>query len=256
MPDTREADRHATLAALVDFAYRSLSELKAPIDDPRSEAVVLLYYTMLDLCNAIHLCAVHKRSIAVPTLARQVLDAYVDFTNAIGEEGIRYVRRMELADDQNWLEALTEASSGKNAYYKSFTEAPQLVEWRKLHKDATKEAARQGLSRADAEERFREAELLPEYRSVWKILSASMHNNTSTLRSRHYERTGDSFEIVCSDGRAPYEISCLLHCTELLLNASEVLHEKWGAGRKHFAAQRDRHDELARREAEDDSSKS
>jgi hypothetical protein len=220
------------LARVVDAASLAISALRPKVGDEVALFATPLYYTILDLCSAIELCAREQRSIAVPTLGRQMLDAYVDLINCFGKQG--YVQQMLLADAENWAEQLKQASRGDNPFLRQFSEHPSLPTWRASHAAQIAEAKRKQVKRKSHEERFELADMSHAYFTVWKIFSADLHNNVTALINRHVE-AGDNMTFVSSEGRTPYEMPTVTHACEVLINATDLVHKRYGdAGHDPF----------------------
>jgi hypothetical protein len=235
------------LERLVRAADAGLPFLTVKVGDDSGAVASVLYFTILDLCSALEGCAKNGRSIACPTLARQIIDAYVDLVNVVDVEG--YVAQMELADAQSWAQLLEHASRGTNPYLRSFTESPYLADWRRKHAQQINEARRHSVRRKEAEERFRLAGMEDEYFTVWKLLSASMHNNLSVLRSRHHQVAGNRIGFRSSQFNTPYELSAVSHACDLLVGATDFIHERYGAADADVLAKvREPWQELRRRE--------
>jgi len=62
------------------------------------------------------------------------------------------------------------------------------------------DAAARGNTKLSPEERFEKANLRAEYKSLYPMLSADAHNNTSLLNSRHAKPRGGGFVIELYSG--------------------------------------------------------
>jgi hypothetical protein len=203
------------------------TNLHGMLADEQARAAFALYLTMLDLARSIIVCATNRCSIAVPTLGRQLLDAFVDLKNTCASD--TYVRHLNVKDMLGWKAALEQASTGRNAYFKSFYDASQLSTWRREHAEQAAQATREGIRELGIEDRFKRAGMTDVYHSVWKLLSAHVHNGISALSGRHFDVSEHGVVTVGpSEGRTPYEMPALTHSTELLIDASETIHGKYG----------------------------
>jgi hypothetical protein len=88
-----------------------------------------------------------------------------------------------------------------------------------------------GFVKLSPEDRFAKADLRTVYKSLYPMLSADAHNNTSLLRSRHAQPVGDGYEIGLYLGIGGYGASVLATLCEMLMFASEDMHEAYGWGK-------------------------
>lgn len=243
-----DGERHATIAylALVAETVRPLvGQLTGRIKQPVDRIALSLYVTLIQLAESVKVIAERGPNIAVPTLARQALDAFVDLSNVLTHE--HYWKRLEYADDLSWKKELEHASAPGNPFLRLISESGDtLVESRKLHGQRIAEWKRQGISEAKAEERFRLAGMESEYDALWLMLSAYMHNNVSLLMSRHFSvAANEPMQIDLQPARIPYEIACVAHVGEMLMMAAEKVHERFGSGPIDLTALRRATNELA-----------
>jgi hypothetical protein len=92
------------------------------------------------------------------------------------------------------------------------------------------------VTRVDQKERFQKVGMEAEYFSVWKYLSAHIHNTMSALRNRHLQESTDGeAQLVSSVGHTPFFGSAIIMACNTLLDCSEVMHDRYGEGRKVFA---------------------
>lgn len=232
-------ERQANLAYLglvIDAVRPLMANLVGSVHQEVDRIALSLYMTLFQLAESVRLLASHGPSIAIPTLTRQALDGYVDLCNVLKQEN--YWKRLQLADDQSWQKALQVASAAKNPFMKLISESGDtLIDGRRLHAERIAEWKRQGITEADAKERFKIAEMSNEYESVWPMLSAYLHNSVSLLMSRHFNISEDEpLQIDMRPKQFPYELSCTAHIGELLLMAAEKIHERFGSERIDLSA--------------------
>jgi hypothetical protein len=235
------------LSVVLETIKPQLPRLSFDIEKPVDRISISLYLTIIQLSDAMLLVASAGPSIAVPTLGRQALDAYVDLHNVLTHND--YWKRLELADDQSWLKGLQHASAGKNPYWTALsTSGSFLAEGRKEHADRIKQWTREGLKVAEAKERFELAGMEREYDALWLMLSSFAHNNSSLLISRHFRiREGERPEAEATPSQVPFEMACIGHSAELLILASEKIHARYGDRSLDLSAARKASEELNQR---------
>lgn len=238
----REKDWIELLADIGQVALDNVPGLKPKESTQQSTTALLLYQTIIDVAHAMYIAAVNGSSIAVPTLARQLLDAHVELENVLAAP--EYVDRMFLADVWHWKENLEQSRKG-NPFVASFTLSPELAEWQRDHAAQIAEYERRGVNRIDHKERFEKVGMQAEYFTVWKQLSAHIHNSMSDLRNRHMaEPSEGEFRLASSVGRTPLFGSSIIGACNMLLGCSEAMHERYGAGKAVFAKIREASDAL------------
>lgn len=216
------------LKALDERISGHVTDLRWTNGDEQAVTATLLYRTMLEVSRAMRICVATKQSIAVPTLGRQVLDAFVDLLTVLNKK--EHIDRMELTDALYWRDGLQQARRG-NEYFKSFATDPNLSGWQKSHAEQIDEAARRGVTQANIKDRFKDIGMETIYHSVWKHLSVHSHNNISSLRNRHLtERTAGVVEFVSSENHTPFEAAAVIQTCDFLLASSEALHDRYGKG--------------------------
>lgn len=235
------------LSVVLQLVKQHISKLTFDIEEPADRFSISLYLTILQLCDAILLVASAGPSIAIPTLARQILDAYVDLHNVLTHEG--YWKRLELADDVSWQKGMQHASVGKNPYWDALSSSGTLLtEGRKLHADRIKQWIKEGVTQAAPKERFELAGMQREYHALWLMLSSYTHNNSSLLISRHFRiQENEQPQIEVTPNHVPFEQASIGHCAELLILASEKVHARHGDRALDLAEARRASEELNRR---------
>lgn len=217
----------AFLRLSVDSARAEMNHLHGSFHDAKDRISLSLYVTLFDLADAICLTASHRPSIAVPTLARQALDAYVDFINVLTHEN--YWKRLELMDDIKWKTALEHASAGRNPYLQSITEHDGLNEMRKAHTQQISEWERQSIKPLEPRERFCLAGMENEYQGIWANLSSAAHNNLSSVMSTRFDLDASRpRELILEPEIVPYESAAIAHTGYLLMEATEKIHRRNG----------------------------
>lgn len=204
-------------------------ELAGQISRPIDRAALCLYCTMLELAGDIETLARAKPSISIPTVTRQLLDAYVDLINVLDPKQPDYWRNLEVADARTWKIWLERASAGRNSYMRQVSQDEGLPATRRANAIKLKEQEDADASKLEAQCRFTLAGMKDVYEAVWSMLSAYAHNNMSCLFSRHFVESADgSYELYLAPDRVPYELACILQSVEFLADASERIHRRFG----------------------------
>lgn len=238
------------LTKVLDSVRPHLVHLSGDFNEPVDRMSISLYVTILQLADAMKLIASAGPSIAIPTLGRQALDAYVDLHNVLTHRN--YWKCLELADDRSWMKALQHASAGQNEYFRSISKAGDLAERRKLFAQSIKNWQKKGVHVPSAKDRFVMAGMKQEYDAVWLMLSAFAHNNPSPLISRTFNLTNGVPQVEVSAREVPYELAAISHTADLLIWASEKIHQRFGRKDLNLSEARKASEELSRLVAEND----
>jgi len=107
----------------------------------------------------------------------------------------------------------------------------KAAEYRSTISQNVSNAAARGIGKVDVEDRFDNVGQSALYKSLWPLLSADAHNNTSLLHSRHARTQGDAFVLELYSGRGAFGSSGLLTLAEMLMYTSEDIHETYGFGK-------------------------
>jgi hypothetical protein len=142
-----------------------------------------------------------------------------------------YWRSLEAADSIEWKKLLQTASAKKNDFLAALTRDPNFAEYRSTISQNVSNAAARGIGKVDVEDRFDNVGQSALYKSLWPLLSADAHNNTSLLHSRHARTQGDAFVLELYSGRGAFGSSGLLTLAEMLMYTSEDIHETYGFGK-------------------------
>jgi hypothetical protein len=234
-PTDQPPDHPLTDAALLKIvnavhalAVAAAPRLRAPRDYTEHYAL-LLYFTLIECCGSIALLREQSRVAGVAAVVRSALDAFVDIKNLLSDP--EYWRSLEAADSYEWKKIMESASVPGNAFLDGLRIDPKFPEYRSMISQNVANAAARGNTKLSPEERFEKANLRAEYKSLYPMLSADAHNNTSLLNSRHARPEGDGFVIELYSGGGAYGNSVLMTLSELIMFASEDIHERLGFGK-------------------------
>jgi hypothetical protein len=196
--------------------------------EPSNVYALMLYFTLIECARSILVLRQHSLIAGVSGIARCALDAFVDLKNLLRFP--TYWRNLEAADAAAWKKILETASVPTNQFLSAISNDPRLPWFRKEIKKRLAAAATNNAPTLDAETRFEKASLTAEYKALWRFLSADHHNNISSLRFRHTQRRGGKEELKLYSGGGGYSGSVALTLSEMIMFASEYLHDEFGTG--------------------------
>jgi len=192
--------------------------------NPLHRNSISLYGSIIELTGSVILLLNSKLGTGVPILLRAILEAYVDLFNLINNA--QYGYNLEVSYLKEWLKILEEASHGKNEYLQFIADEPTLPEtidsWRKKKKSLEKK----GYRSLRIEQKFKQAGMQKEYKSLYNMLCSDAHNNLRSLVDRHIEREETDFSIIfykeyTADDTAHHVGSNL----EILVRATQLIHD-------------------------------
>lgn len=189
----------------------------------------MLYLEIVEFAGSLILLRQYSRVAGVSIIARTALDAFVDLKNLLIDD--KYWASLELADSVEWAKILQTASVQGNQYLDGFRKDPNFAMYRKHMKKKLKVTKVANATRLKAEEKFTKAGMHNDYWGLHVTLSSDVHNNTSHLMHRHMRATKDGFSCTLYTGEGGYGDAVLLTMSEILMFASEDMHERYGDGK-------------------------
>lgn len=231
-PTTNDEYRQEILTLLGEAileAKAAADQFDIPASNERHKFATTLFCTIVSLADSVRVLGRARSPIAVTTITRQALDAYIDLTNVIRHED--YWLRLELHDSQVWKGILETVSAGDNPVLRALYDNPELPEVRKVTAQHLKDLKSKGIVAASIEARFELAEQGQIYSSLYKLLSACAHNNTSMLRALHKAWRPNEKSVTLFPTDAPYEIPAYLQLVQIVAFAVERMDSKFGGGK-------------------------
>ena len=209
---------------LVPLAERIVFDKTVPLDLHRMS----LYGSLIEFVGGICTLLEKQATIGVSSLLRSFLEAYVDLENLLQDPG--YVKNMEASNSAEWLKILKAAKAGGNPYLAGIEASPDLDEQIRKHETSIQNLKKEGRSVLNVFERFRNAKMEEEYRSLYNMLSSDAHSNMRALMGRHVEPTTKDFEVVYYKD-IPLESFLYIVDTAsgLLAGISEEIHSKYAS---------------------------
>lgn len=212
------------LGELHDRCLALLSGLKFNKHHALHFTLVSLYSSLVELVGCIFILMNNNGKLGVRPLFRTFLEAYIEFQNLAQDPKYGYF--IEANDLKEWLKVLNAARDTKNPYLADISALPNLDS---IIADAEKELQdlkRKGYEPLDIYSKFKRANMVEEYRSLYNFLCTETHSNKRALIDRHAEIGADDYELVVYKN-PPDEnfLPVLDSAAGLLVSATIRLHE-------------------------------
>ena len=197
----------------------------------RKRPIVALYSSLIQFTGSMVLLVENPRGhIAVPSVLRSFLEAYVELRNLLNDSD--YIDNMSAQFCEQQIKVLKEAREG-NRYSLALigdSRAKDLDVEIENYENQLKELEAKKRKPLNVKERFQRAELLQEYKSLYAWLSCDVHCNPSALMRRHVGP--DSKVVYYKEDQTPEYIDWQLAWTaEMLLDASAKIHTAFESGK-------------------------
>jgi hypothetical protein len=214
------------LNKLHDQAIEFLRDVRFDKQPQRDGYVVCLYASMIELAGGIVVLVSRDRKTSVSPVCRTLLEAYVDFKNAI--KSSTYIRHAYAQHDKDWIKVLSERPNPFLAAVLDDEERGAALE---RHKRDLAKLKGQGIKPLKVAEKFDRAEMADEYRSIYHFESDATHNSWQALLSRHFEKSDDGFQLTLYKQRSFDDYRTYLDSAAvLLLDATNEIHERFKSG--------------------------
>lgn len=215
---------------VLDFLEKEIKELtelaaKFQFDasHPLHQHTISLYGTTLELSSALIPLYRSGHYSGIPILLRSILEAYVDLENLCHDP--KYGYTLTISSIKESLKFLRAAKSDDNVYMDIIAKAPDLDEriaTMQSEIDTLKESGYKDLNKL---QRFQQADMEDEYRTIYNMLCSAAHNDFRTLRERHMVLDGDTFSMEYFKRPDMDSLESYFGvASELLLRASFALH--------------------------------
>ena len=190
---------------------------------------IALYGTLIEFTGAIINLIENRGRIAVPSAFRSLLEASVELRNL--NMNPSYIEHMYASHTKQWLDVLKEAKKG-NPYLASLKKELNLDEIIANDKKALEALRAKGKEPLKISERFKRANMVEEYRSMYNFLSCDAHSNIRALVTRHFEECGSDFNLVLyKDEPIESFVATLDSTAALLIEASIAIHKSFSSKR-------------------------
>ena len=217
-----------TLKAFHDRLLRLAGTLRFNKLDPVDLHRVALYGTLLELTGCMIQLIEYNGRTGVPSLFRAFLEAAVELRNLMRDAG--YIDHMTASYLDQWLKVLQNAKKGTNPYLASIAALSDLDAQIVVQKKQIDKLKARGRLPLTVFERFKRADMVKEYRSIYNFLSCDSHSNIRALVSRHIERGNNDFKVVYyKDEPIETFLATLNSIAKLLIEASLSVHEAFSS---------------------------
>ena len=191
----RRIDSFRTLLAqAMSEAVADLPALKFN-DDPQQLAVAAIYATILQSTDECLLLLNRSSVTSVGSIIRSMLESFADLCAVIAEP--TYVERMLATFEDQKLRLLKNMSrSRSDEFYKDLAGQLDVEAMKSQVSTALSEYRSRGHQALSNAERFREADLIYIYESLYWHLCLSGHNDISSLERRHIRVSDGSVELI------------------------------------------------------------
>jgi hypothetical protein len=217
-----------TLEVAHDLAWKAAKKISLSADETNHLAGIM-YFEIIELAGSAIILRRNRRVAGVSLIARTALDAFVDLKNLLIYPD--YWATLEASDSREWRKILQAAHKPGNQYLAGFRADPAFPDYQKQMKRRLKDAIAVSATKLRAEERFARVGMQNEFAGLYTALSSDVHNNTGHLKYRHTRVEGDTFVFTLYSGEGGYGDAVLFTLSEILLFASEDMHERYGAGK-------------------------
>jgi len=103
-------------------------------------------------------------------------------------KNVEYIDHMTASYVGQWLTLLKEAKKGTNPYLASISASQDLDRQITDHEKQVRQLEARGKKPLGVFERFKQANMVDEYRLLYNFLSCDSHSNIRALISRHIDR--------------------------------------------------------------------
>lgn len=183
-----------------------------------------LYLSMIDYAAGVAALRRTDGAIAIASITRSVLDAFVDIENI--QRDHRFCDYLEYSSSKDIARMLKKAKLEENPYLRAIKDDHQFNEGALQEAEDTMKTLESRLQerRIRTETRYKNVNRMHEYDAIFRELSGDVHNSVQTAISRRFEIDVQEERFVLRP--VPYvrfELPCLILITEALVNASEIV---------------------------------
>lgn len=208
---------------LLDLSRDITFEKRYQVDFAR----IALYGSLIEFTGAIINLIENRGRVAVPSAFRSFLEAAVELRNLNRDPS--YVEHMYASHMDQWLDVLREAKKG-NPYLSGIRSEVNLDEMIAKDEASLSALIQKNKKPLKVYQRFERANMVEEYRSLYNFLSCDAHSNIRALVSRHFEESGDNFNVVMYKDEPLESFAATLDSIAgLLLDASLETHKAFGS---------------------------
>lgn len=217
-------------------AQNYMEYLKFDKQHPWHISLIALYLSLIEYSDSLIYLAENEKSIAIPTVFRSLLEAYVDFKNLSKDETYGY--HMDASNIKQLIKFLEEASKNNNAYLGLTASEPNLTSEIQKHKTKLIQLKANGYLNKKEQplsicEKFDKAGMIQEYNGIYGYLCTHSHNNINSLGERFFvfNKAKNDFEIILFKKPEDGEFDCYFTMgREILREGSHSIHAALNTG--------------------------
>jgi hypothetical protein len=196
--------------------------------DETQRIIVCLYATMLEQSESVAILLSNNKPAGTDAILRSILEASVDLTALLDDPN--YLHSMNAAYHKEWAKLIEQGVSGDNKFLEGFGKEAGITEALAEHNAQLKALIDAGHQPLNNYERFKRANMIEEYRSIYNMLCSESHNNIRVLMHRHMVAKDGDIELHLSSDDGEYEVT-LDSIAGILLNATLAIHHKFESGK-------------------------
>jgi hypothetical protein len=187
-----------------------------------------LYGSLIELVGCILILVKNNAKLGIPSLFRTFLETYVEFHNLVRDSKYGYYR--EASYLKEWLKLLRNAKESENPYLVDIKTLPNLAAIIHEHESQFQDLQKLGYKPLKIYEKFKRADMLEEYESMYNFLSRESHSNISALINRHTDIIGNDYKLTFykNDPIEKY-LQYIDSSAGLLLSATGDIHNHFGS---------------------------
>jgi hypothetical protein len=200
-----------------------------------------LYLSMIDYAAGVAALRGTDGAIAIASITRSVLDAFVDIENIQTDH--RFCDYLEYSSSKDTARMLKKAKFEQNPYLQAIKEDQQFNDSALQEAENTIERLEPQLEaqKITTQSKYAKVKRMHEYDAIFRELSGDVHNSVQTAISRRFEVDTEEERLVLRSG--PYvrfELPCLILIAEALVTASEIVLKMCGHSTAAISEARER----------------
>jgi Family of unknown function (DUF5677) len=212
---------------LHERAVRTIADVKFNKHDEVQRILVCLYATILEQCESVAILLSNRKPAGTDAIFRSILEATVDMTALLRDR--QYLHHMNAAYHKEWAKLIEQGVSGDNQFLAGFAKEEGVQERLENHRAELKRLREAEIEPLNNYERFRRADMIAEYRSIYNMLCSESHNNIRSLINRHMVVVGHDIELNLSSDDGDYAVT-LDSIAGVLLGATLAIHRSFETG--------------------------
>lgn len=211
-----------------DGAKEILQTMRVNLGSATERTILSLYATIIEQTDCSATLLKQDKAWATDIMLRSSLEAFVDLINLANDR--EYLNAMIFSYHDEQIKLLREGMTGGNKFFGDLHMSPDTQEALKEHQADRDALAAKGFKKMLVAERFAQADLTAEYKSIYKSLCDESHNNIGVLMKRHIEQEGDEVNVAVFKPRRAEDLAFSIDSlTSLLIDSSYIVHDYFGS---------------------------